>query len=403
MRLTCRLWPALEEIGGAAAVLADWRSQLGQDFDPSSPFLRPTDHHAESYPDTNDPFSYYQVVWHSDDDIVGVHSRDGSTIRLAKSDVLIYRLDTKRLFRNIAEALGFCCDRMSFDGTAGPLFLGTYRPCAGFEFPAYFSIPHESADLQRAVETVAARSEVPFMILTPTARRMRPDCSLLLKSRNACFLPLADAVTLEAAGQLLPTPWAEQTLEHFCKTILPKAGDHPRSLSSAALPISSADNASIPATRAWPDPKQHTTAKAWTVKDGRFCLSTKTDGRRDGRAVFEPTNGKPTNQMQFMRLICFKHPNSLRIADILEQVYAEDTARARRDPPALARLLKRVRSLVSDIRNKKLIPAGINPGILPPLSADTTTGLEVTLRVARLHRWGDIGFEEPTFLEADPR
>jgi hypothetical protein len=236
MKPLCRLWSALEDIPGTVAVLADWRNRLGQDFDAASSLLRPTDEYAHSYPDVNDPYSYYKVVPHGDDDIVGVHSNDGSTIKLTKAEVLIYRVDRKRLCQRIAKAFRVSDSQTSVDGAASPILVGTYRPQVGAGFSAYFVIPHESADLQRAVESIAVRHGGSFILVTPTARRMRPDCSSLLKSLQACFLPLTDAVRLEAAGQLVPTPWAEQALRDFCRLVSTGRGDGCSTVSSGALP-----------------------------------------------------------------------------------------------------------------------------------------------------------------------
>ena len=136
-----RLWQSLEDIAGLVAVLADWRNRLGQDFDAAYSLLRPTDQRAHSYPDVNDPYSHYRVVTHSDHDIVGVHSSNSSTINLTDSEVLIYRLDTKRLCRIIAESLGFDSSQLSTNGADGPSLIGVYRPFVGFGFPVYFAIP----------------------------------------------------------------------------------------------------------------------------------------------------------------------------------------------------------------------------------------------------------------------
>lgn len=155
--------------------------------------------------------------------------------------------------------------------------------------------------------------------------------------------------------------------------------------------ITSQNQSSI---RCWPDPKQHTTAKIWTVKSGAFCLSTTTERKDDGKVEFALVYGKPTKQMQLMRLICFMHPKGIKVAKVIEQVYPEEIAEARRDADLLKGLLKKIRSLISDIRNKKLSPAGINPDILPPLDIEITGNTKIGLHIAHLHKLDDIGFED---------
>jgi hypothetical protein len=55
MKALLKLWPALEDVAGLAAVLAEWRSRLGSDFELVVPLLQPTDDFAESYPVADDP------------------------------------------------------------------------------------------------------------------------------------------------------------------------------------------------------------------------------------------------------------------------------------------------------------------------------------------------------------
>ena len=150
-----------------------------------------------------------------------------------------------------------------------------------------------------------------------------------------------------------------------------------------------------PERQSWPDPAQHTTAKAWTTKDGSLHLSTKTDGQRDGKVQFAlREDGKPTYQMQFMRLLCHYDGAPVTLRSVMEQVYPGDFESAGADGEALLKILRKIRSLVSDIRNKKLLPAGINPDILPSLSIEATIESGLSLRLAKLHRMDDKALDE---------
>jgi len=132
-------------------------------------------------------------------------------------------------------------------------------------------------------------------------------------------------------------------------------------------------------SKTWPDPLMHTVAKCWTTKDGTFCLSTKTQGRYDDKVEFGPR----TLQARLMQLLCYQkwrqqlaksgqeqeHDRAFdmtMLVDLIGELYPEELAAARRDTARLKVLLKRLRSLISDIRTKKLEPSGINPDILPP-------------------------------------
>lgn len=150
-----------------------------------------------------------------------------------------------------------------------------------------------------------------------------------------------------------------------------------------------------PATRKWPKPDEHTTAKFWTRKNGVVCLSTKTDSNHDGTVEFAPTVlGALTYQMRFMQLMCFKFPGAVTLAEVIEQVYPDDFAKAKQNPDLLKSTLRKLRTLVSDIRNKKLAKAGLNPEILPSLSIEATMATGIVLRLAHLHRMDDKELDE---------
>lgn len=144
------------------------------------------------------------------------------------------------------------------------------------------------------------------------------------------------------------------------------------------------------AIKEWPDPTEHTTAKVWTTKDRSFWMSTKTDGEHDGKVQFAMReDGSPTYQMQFMRLICFQHPKPVLLKDVMEQVYPNDFATMGKDQRAATKLLRKVRSLVSDIRTKKFAKANLNRDILPPLSFESSVETGISLQLAKLHRLDD--------------
>ena len=150
--------------------------------------------------------------------------------------------------------------------------------------------------------------------------------------------------------------------------------------------------------KTWPDAQTHTVAKCWTTKDGAFCLSTKTQGRCDGKVEF----ARDTIQSRLMHLVCYQkwqqqlaekereqQPNRsfemTKLADFITEIYPDDVAAARRDATLLKALLKRFRSLISDIRTKKLEPSGINPNILPALDIESNIDTGLSLRVAHVH------------------
>ncbi|MEQ8789506.1 MAG: hypothetical protein RIC55_24645 [Pirellulaceae bacterium] len=225
MNRSPRLWQALEEVPGHSAVVADWRHRLGSEFDVASAFLRPADKYAHSYPDVNDPFSSYNVVRHGDEDIVGVHVNGGKSIALEPQDLLIYRVDQRKLAQSLSVAYGLSFEFSVVHGSPSTHRIGTYRPCAGYTFPVYFTIPLESSTLTQTVYAIRSIAGAAFLLLAPTSRQLRPEAETVMRDVGASFLPLSDAVVCDVQGRLIATPMAIDSLTIFRERHLPALED----------------------------------------------------------------------------------------------------------------------------------------------------------------------------------
>ena len=147
--------------------------------------------------------------------------------------------------------------------------------------------------------------------------------------------------------------------------------------------------------RSWPNPSKHTTAKVWTVKGGAIRMSAKTDGQEDSSVEFAPDqSGKSTCQMRFIQCLCFRYPQAATLGELIEQVYPVEFAAAARDGDAQKKLLRKFRTLVSDVRIRKFQKAGMNPDILPSLSVEASINAGITLRLAKLHPLDDKELDE---------
>lgn len=218
-----RLWPALEEIPGLQAVSAEWRIHLGEGSDSLQSLFIPTDRFAESIPVADDPYSCYRVVRHALDDIVGVHDAGRPPIKLSKRDVLIYRLDHQRIIRDVAAALGIELTVSAVDGVPHTYRVGSFRPFAGFAFPAFLAFPLEADDLQRAVAAISAQHNEPLVLLAPTSKCIRPACERLLKNRKACFLALNESIETDSSGDWTATEAAQRRVAEFQQAAVPQS------------------------------------------------------------------------------------------------------------------------------------------------------------------------------------
>jgi len=300
-----QLWRALEQIPGARAAMIEWQNRLGADLDRVRSLLIPTDRHAEILPVANDPYASYRVVRHGDDDIVGVHDGTGETIMLSKKEVLIYRLDHHRLLQGIAVVLGLKLAVEPLEGVSNAYRAGTYRPFAGYAFPAFLVLPLESRDLQAAVECVVSRNPSPFILLTPTGDCLRPACESLLREQKGCSLALSDTIDLDQRGQWVPSASAQQRLAAFLNEIVPQSGGTNQ---PAFFPT--------PANATWSDVKirffdGHTVMVKVGEAAGKFLFSEL--GMADGRTK------KPNKQWELLRsfakgngVMTWKSPDSDR-------------------------------------------------------------------------------------------
>jgi len=136
-----------------------------------------------------------------------------------------------------------------------------------------------------------------------------------------------------------------------------------------------------------PDPELHTTATAWRKK-GSIFLRTKTDGVLDGEVEFALQDGRISKQMDLIWKLLLAWKSGIAFRDIARQLYKDEFREAcRTDDRALMTLVaKRVRGLVHDIRTKKLLPAGINPDILPTVLKPKSPASLVRLRLCSLDR-----------------
>ena len=159
----------------------------------------------------------HAVVRHADDDIVAVcrcDPPDCGTVVLARQQIIVYEVDVRRLSEALAGALGLARGFLEH-GVFGRVYqIGLYRPQEGCTFPVVLIIATEPSDLQAAVSGVAARSEGPFVLLTPTQELITPTIRAIIKDHNACAGALTELFEMTNDG-LGARPAAERLLTDF--------------------------------------------------------------------------------------------------------------------------------------------------------------------------------------------
>lgn len=185
-----RLWPALEDIPGGEAVLAEWRFRLASDFDSAQSLLRQTDREAGCYPALAGQCLPYRIVKHGPDDFAGVPPDGGETIYLRRQDVLVYRIDHRKLAKEISAALGFSPLFDDLSGSPMTCRIGSATRGDGTHLPVHLVLPAEPSELHRAIEVIAALSGESGVIIAPTRRCLRPAGETMLRFTHGHFIAL---------------------------------------------------------------------------------------------------------------------------------------------------------------------------------------------------------------------
>jgi hypothetical protein len=213
MRKVEHLWRALEGTPVLTGVRAAWDQIGGPDLGLLLPFLRVRPDQATAYP-CPEPGAHgcpRGVVVHGPDDIVAVcraSPRRCETITLKKSDLAIYQLDLSKLGASLSAHFGFSGDVSSaaVDGLRGTVYLGTYCPVAGHQFPAYLTLQHDADEFSGVMERLTARDARPFILFAPTADFVTPTIAAATRARGSLILALADVTAADAAGHLVVEP-----------------------------------------------------------------------------------------------------------------------------------------------------------------------------------------------------
>lgn len=113
------------------------------------------------------------------------------------------------------------------------------------------------------------------------------------------------------------------------------------------------------------DPELHCHAKFTRRADGALVLSVRSNGDPARKIVFAPQSGKPTKQLQVMRLLCQSWPKPVSFRDGIAAAYGDDwVSRSGSNKEGLVAVAEKFRALLSDI-SKKLEKHEVNPDIVP--------------------------------------
>ncbi|MFQ5510138.1 MAG: hypothetical protein ACE5FN_12520 [Leptospirillia bacterium] len=168
------------------------------------------------------------MIEHAPDDLVAACQCDDEcdTVPLTRSDIVVWRLDRKKLAATVASALGATQEWGEVGGLPMTWRVGTYAPTAGYRFPVYLTIRIESAEFRSSIAELVAKNDDAFIVVAPTSNLFKPACEEMLAKRNACFFSLSDLFVLdEKKGGLIASQLPEALLLAFRTAVLPTVTD----------------------------------------------------------------------------------------------------------------------------------------------------------------------------------
>jgi hypothetical protein len=201
---TPNLWNSLEMLSTQAALLMEWRNELGTDFSAARSFLRPTSQQVESYP-CNHTVSCgcrHRVIFESPEDVSAVcDCEEGGCepILLGLNDLIVYALDGKTLAAAIRRAFRFSeIESGGFDGLRSYL-VGGWGIRRSHVF---FNVPISESGLLKEIDRLCAVIPDPFVLLTPTSRFCTPMVQRALRRQGCAQMALAGTIKLAVPGVL---------------------------------------------------------------------------------------------------------------------------------------------------------------------------------------------------------
>lgn len=191
-------WRACDRLASAAA-MKEWELEVR---DPEAlavgrQLLIQSDQESTSYPCTASPRCgcSHEVFTHSDGTRVAVctcDDHDCETFPVRAEDLVIYELDTGRVFRALSKAMGF--DLAIADASSTVQHMGDLSPSPGRHIPIYFMRRAGVGGLSAVIHDLALAGSGPFVLVTMTPPRREPAVRQVADRHGVLLLSLDELV-----------------------------------------------------------------------------------------------------------------------------------------------------------------------------------------------------------------
>ena len=203
-------WQFLEKRPSGAAVLAQWKSRIGDVLPLITGVLRPCEGLAQSYPHPIPEKEPLRVVKHRDGTWVAVSEEDRNIrVNLTRDDLVVHQVDARKLRAAIASALPGVA-ALQTGGTplsidARNFRVGYWRPKPAADFPIDLLIPRDAKGLESVIQVADTKGT---LLLTPTDSLWLDEIRQLAVSRKVKLVSLAEIIDVSTATSGISGNWA---------------------------------------------------------------------------------------------------------------------------------------------------------------------------------------------------
>ncbi len=211
-----KLWRFLEARPTAAAVPAEWRARVGDDFADIDSLISPSGMDATCYPNPRGRGLPLDIVRYPDGAIAAVSTDGGPQLKLNPSDIELHKASFPAMRKILAKALSLQTSHESIPAPAKLFRVGLWEPKPAAAYSVFLAIAESPAELSAAVHSAARDARKPCIVLTPTRVRWTDDTDAVAASVKAVLAPLDEIVQMNSGGLAATAAWQEY-LSGFCR------------------------------------------------------------------------------------------------------------------------------------------------------------------------------------------
>ena len=214
-------WRKITELTGGKGVLSEWRGFPNE-------FLQITKEQALAIPCGSSSGCYMNVIKHTTNDLVGICTAEPRRCDrrvLSKLETAVYHLNHPKLFKCVAEALGFTELPEKVDGMSNCHVIGHINPQAELKLPVFIFLGQTSSQVDKTANILCMNQDTPFLLIIPFGS-MASHASLDATNKsNSKIVGLDDIFEVMNNGKMQSKKSINTAINNWVEQILPKSGN----------------------------------------------------------------------------------------------------------------------------------------------------------------------------------